>query len=382
MYDSIIKKIRKCLPTNVKKYAVHEPSFPKKVLTEIEKCIDSSYVSTSGEYLDKFTRELQEITNSKYVVLTSSGTAALFCALEEINISGCEVIMPSMTFVATPNAVIHASGIPNFIDNSKYSLNINAEILDKYLNENTMQVKGSCINKKSMRRIRCIIVVHAYGTAANVTNICKVAKKHKIEVLEDAAGALGSYEYNKHVGTISRMGALSFNGNKIITTGMGGALLLKSKKDYERISHKISTARLKHEWKVEHDMVGYNLRMANINATLGYCQITDFKKTLKVKRKLYNDYREIFYNDKYCYIKDEEPNTTNNNWVTNLYLRDSFKDKHQILIKRLHKSNILARELWKPMHLLPMFKSMPRTRMKNSINNWKTGLSLPSSYYK
>ena len=382
MYDSIIKKIRKCLPKNLKQYVVHEPFFPKSTLKEIGTCLDSSYVSTSGEYIDRFTDELHEVTNSKYVLLTSSGTAALFCALEEINISGCEVILPSMTFVATPNAIMHAGGIPNFIDNTKTSLNIDAENLDKYLSKNTKQAKGYCINKKTQKRIRCIIVVHAYGHAANISSICKVSKKYNIEVMEDAAGGLGSYESDNHVGTISRMGALSFNGNKIVTTGMGGALLLKNKKDYERISHRISTARIKHDWKVEHDMVGYNLRMANINAALGYSQITNLKRTLKVKRELYNDYREIFHNDNYCYIRDHEPNTANNNWVTNLYLKDSFKDKHQALIKRLHKDNVLVRELWKHMHLLPMFKAMPRTSMKNSINDWKTGFSLPSCYYK
>ncbi len=382
MYDNIFRKIKKCLPAKNKKYAVHEPVFSKKILKEVEDCIKSTYVSTSGDYIKKFETKLKDITNAKYVLLTSSGTASLFCALDQINISGCEVILPSMTFVATPNAVIHANGIPNFIDNSKSSLNINADYLEKYLSENTSLVNSSCINRKTNKKIKCIIVVHAYGNAANITNICKIAKKYNIEVIEDAAGALGSYESNKHVGTISRMGAISFNGNKIITTGMGGALLFKYKKDYLNISHKISTARLKHDWKVEHDMVGYNLRMANINAALGYGQAVNLKNILKQKKKLYNDYREIFYNDKHCYIKDYGENVKNNNWVTNIYLKDQFMDKHQMLIKSLHKHNILVRELWKPMHLLPMFKLMPRTPMRNAIINWKTGFSLPSSYYQ
>lgn len=382
MYESIIKKIKKCLPTKIKKYAVHEPLFSKETMKGVEDCIKSTYVSTSGDYINKFIDQLKDITGSKYILLTSSGTASLFCALKEINISTHEVIVPSMTFVATPNAVVYAGGIPNFIDNSQSSLNINASYLEKYLSEDTSLVNGSCVNKKTKKIIKCIIVVHAYGNAANISNICKIAKNYKIEVIEDASGGLGSYRSDKHVGTISRMGAISFNGNKIITTGMGGALLLKNKKDYVSINHKISTAKLNHRWKVEHDMIGYNLRMANINAALGHGQAVNLQNTLKLKKDLFNDYRDIFYNDKYCYIKDYNKNVDNNNWVTNLYLKDKFKHKHQILIKNLHKNNILVRELWKPMHLLPMFKSMPRTRMKNSIKSWKTGFSLPSSYYK
>ena len=356
--------------------------FSKETIKGVEDCIKSTYVSTSGDYINKFIDQLKGITGSKYILLTSSGTASLFCALKEINVSAHEVIVPSMTFVATPNAVIYAGGIPNFIDNSQSSLNIDSSYLEKYLSENTSLVNGSCVNRKTKKIIKCIVIVHAYGNAANVSNICKIAKNYKIEVIEDASGGLGSYRSDKHVGTISRMGTISFNGNKIITTGMGGALLLKNKKDYISINHKISTARLKHHWKVEHDMIGYNLRMANINAALGHGQAVNLKNTLKLKKGLFNDYRDIFYNDKYCYIKDYNKNVNNNNWVTNLYLKDKFKDKHQMLIKSLHKNNILVRGLWKPMHLLPMFKSMPRTRMQNSIKSWKTGFSLPSSYYK
>ena len=229
--------------------------------------------------------------------------------------------------------------------------------------------------------MKCIIVVHAYGISADMNAINKIAKKYNIEVVEDAAGALGSFIDNKHVGTHSRMGILSFNGNKIITTGMGGALVIRSKKDYENIKHKISTAKIDHAWKVEHNMIGYNLRMANINAALGYGQIINIKKTLESKKRLYENYMNIFSKNKYCYIKESD-HKSNNNWVINLYLKDEYKHKHQSLIKRLHKNNILVRELWKPMHLLPMFKNFPRSKMKNCLKSWKTGFSLPSSYYK
>ena len=382
MYENIINNIKKCLPGNIKKYSVHEPTLSLKVKKELDKCIKSSFVSSSGNYISELSDKLKEITGSKYVLLTSSGTSALFCALKEIGIENQEVIVPSMTFVATANSVLHAGGSPVFLDNSDINLNIDAKRMEKYLQDNYILKNGRCISKITNKIMKCIIVVHAYGASADIDTICRIAKKFNIEVIEDAAGALGTFKSKKHVGTHSRIGILSFNGNKIITTGMGGALLIKNKKDFENINHKISTARLKHPWKVEHDMIGYNLRMANINAALGYGQIIDFSKILKNKKKLYDRYCETFANNKYCYIKDHLNSSNDNHWVTNLYLKDQYIDKHQSLIKHLHKNNILVRELWKPMHLLPMFKDFPHDLMINSMKSWMTGLSLPSSYYK
>lgn len=381
MYDSIFNKIKKCLPANRKKFVVHEPCFKDSYNKNIRKCLSSSYVSTSGDYIDKLTAYLKRVTGAKYVLLTSSGTASLFCALKKIDVNNCEVIVPSMTFVATANSVTYCGGTPNFIDNHD-GLNISATGLENYLKVSSKMVNGISINKRTKKIIKCIIIVHAYGDSANITEILKVAKKYKIQIIEDAAGALGSYHVGKHVGTQSRMGILSFNGNKIITTGMGGALLLKNKKDYSDIKYLISTARLPHAWKVSHDKIGYNLRMANLNAALGYGQMVDLRQILKNKKALHDSYKDIFYNDKYCYIDDSDELSANNHWVTNIYLRDKYQNKHQLLLRYLYKKNIFARELWKPMHLLPMYKIMPRSKMTNCIKRWKTGLSLPSCYYK
>ena len=381
MYENIFQNIKKCLPKKIKRFHVHEPILSEKVFDNINRCLKSNIVSSSGYYIDKFTRQLMDITGSKYILLTSSGTTALFSALNEIGVDDKEVIVPSMTFVATANSVIHAGGLPVFLDNSKYSLNLSSIDLEDFLHKNYKVEGNKCINRNTQKVLKCIILVHAYGDAADTKSICEVAKKYMVEVIEDAAGALGSYKLNRHVGTYSRMGILSFNGNKIITTGMGGALICKRKKDFMSISHKISTARVKHDWKIEHDKIGYNLRMANINAALGYGQIINIKKILKYKKKLNNNYCEIFRNNKYCYIS-EIKDSQNNNWVTNLYIRDKYIDKHQAIIKYLHKNHIYVRELWKPMHLLPMFKKNLRSKMTNSINRWKAGISLPSSYYK
>ena len=178
MIEQIIKKIKFCLPKKYKQLNVHEPIFEKKDINYIKDCLDSSYVSTEGKYINRFVASLKKITNSKNILLTCSGTSALFLSLKTIDVDGCEVLMPSMTFVATPNSVIYANGIPHFIDSSKNSLNISAFELEEYLKKIATIKKNKCINNATGRVIKSIIIVHAYGVPADITEISKVAKKY------------------------------------------------------------------------------------------------------------------------------------------------------------------------------------------------------------
>ena len=380
--DHIIKKIKLCLPGNNSKFQIHEPEFDKKDMSNVKNCIESTFVSTNGKYIDSFTDKLKKITGCKKILLTSSGTSALFLALKTINIDSCEVLLPSMTFVATANAVVNANGVPNFVDSSENSLNLCPIKLEEYLSNITIVKNKKCINKNTGRVIKALIVVHAYGDIVDLLSIKKITKKYFLEVVEDGAGALGSFQNKKHIGIGNRMSILSFNGNKIITTGMGGAILFKYNNDYETIKHLISTARISHNWKVEHDKVGYNFRMANINAALGDSQLSRIKETLKHKRNLYLRYHNEFENDDYCFLHENKKSDKPNHWVTNVYLKNKYKTYHQELIKALHKEKILVRELWKPQHLNKMYRRMPKSSLKNAITHWKTGISLPSSYYK
>lgn len=382
MIDCIVKKIKSCLPSKHRQYHIHEPIFKESDIKNITKCIDSTFVSTNGVFINNFIEKLNKITNCKYILLTNSGTSALFLSLKALDIDNCEVLIPSMTFVASANAIIHANGIPNFIDSSKNSLNICENNLEDYLSRISFIKNDKCINKKTGRRIKAIMIVHAYGNPVNVLPINKIAKKYHLDIIEDAAGALGSYHNKSHIGKTGRFSILSFNGNKIVTTGMGGAILFKNKKDYKNIKHLMSTARLPHKWRVEHDKVGYNLRMSNINAALGYGQLCRIKDTLKYKKELYFKYKNIFDDDKYCFLHLITENDTPNHWVTNIYLKDNYKKYHQNLIKALHNEGIIVRELWKPQHLNKMYKNMPRSSINNAVKHWKSGISLPSSYYK
>ena len=380
MISSIIKKIKARLPSRpIRKY-LHEPVLNNKTLHHIEKCLDSTYVSTEGFYIDKLSDEIKKVTNSRYILLTNTGTSALHMALYVMNLDNTEVLVPSMTFVATVNTIRYVNAIPHFIDSGSENINIDYHKLDKYLEENTYMKSNSCINKKTNNKIKCLIVVHAYGYPANIINLKKISKKYNIEIIEDAAGALGSYHKEKHVGTFTRFGIISFNGNKIVTTGMGGALLINNKNDYIKIKHYISTSRLKHEWIISHNDIGYNYRMANINAALGYSQILKISQTIKMKKRLHIKYCKAFRNNKYATIYHVNKTDSPNYWLNNLILDDEYINKQASLIKSLHSKNIFARYLWTPQHLLSMHKKYPSMRNNNAINHWKKTISLPSSY--
>ena len=382
MYRNIIDKIKSCLPTSRDKYVIHEPFFDDKAFIDSKKCLESSFVSTQGYYLEKFESKLRDITGSNHVLLTNTGTSALFLSLKINNVNQTEVLVPSMTFAATVNAILYNNGIPHFVDCEEDSPNIDLEKLSQYLSDNLIIKSSGCFNRISKNRVSSIIVVHAYGLPIDINKLRNITKKYKLEIIEDAAGALGSFYKGKHVGISSRSSILSFNGNKIVTTGMGGAILLKKYSDYKIIKHIISTARKIHKWKVEHDALGYNLRMANINASIGYNQLCNLKKTLTLKANLFSQYKNAFKDDKYCYINSYSRDSIPNNWVINLMLKDDYIKNHQELLNQLYKNKLYLRELWKPQHLSKYLKKYPRSDLKNTIRIWKRTISLPSCYYK
>ncbi len=380
MIKSIINKINSCLPTLPEEKHVHEPILLNDALKHIKKCIKSTYVSTQGDYIDKFSAKIKNITEANYVLLTNNGTSALHMALMMTDIENCEVLVPSMTFVATVNAIRYVNGIPHFIDTRMNDFNIDTKKLDDYLKKNTLLKGNVCINKKTKKCIKSILIVHAYGYPADISKIIAIAKKYNLGIIEDAAGGLGSYHRLKHVGTYARFGILSFNGNKIITTGMGGALLIKNKRDYLKIKHYISTSRIQHKWVIAHDDIGYNYRMSNINAALGYAQISKLQLIIKKKKILHDKYTKAFIDSSCATIYNSTDNNTPNYWLNNLILNNEFEDQQHNLIKKLHANKIYARYLWTPQHLLSMHQKYPSMNMQNTIDIWRRTISLPSSY--
>ena len=360
-------------------HQVHEPCIPRSTSKHLIQCTKSTYLSTEGDFLNRFEQKLQKLTGSNKIILTNTGTSALQVALNIINVNKKEVLVPSMTFVASTNAIIYNNGVPHFIDCQKDKISIDHDALDTYLNTITHIKNNKCFNTKTGREIVGLILVHGYGYPANLDSIKKLCSKYRLQIIEDAAACLGSYYKGNHLGTMGRMGIISFNGNKIITTGMGGALICKRSSDYRIAKHLVSTAKVSPSYKYIHDKIGYNFRMANINAASGYGQLLNIKKILHKKVQLHKMYHKLVSNYDFCDLLESMPKEKPNYWINNIVISSKNKNFKNNLLKKLHSRGIYAREIWTPQHLLAMFKKYPRMKLTNSVDMWKRTISLPSS---
>ena len=387
MIENIFKKDVKIFFDELKKkhfkknnLKLHEPVFSKNTFRHIHNCIKSTFVSPNGKYNKLLERKLKKITNSKFVICLNSGTSALFISLKSIGIEkNDEVLLPSLTFVSTANAVLYNNAIPHFVDTSERTLAIDPILLEKYLKEISVIRNGKLINKKTKRHIKCLICVHVFGNSAEITKIRNICKKYNLLLIEDAAEALNSYYKGKHLGTFGKVGILSFNGNKIITSGSGGAILTNDKKIFDYCNHITSNAKITDKWEYKHDMIGYNLKMANINAALAFAQILDLNKIQKDKNKLMIKYKNFFKKDN---LKVELitplKNSKSNNWLISIKLKNEMSKKKNIILNFLWKNKIYARPLWTPLHKLKYLSKFPRSHLNNTNKLYETIISLPS----
>lgn len=374
----VIKKIKKILGKGV--HFLHEPSLRGNEWKYVKKTLDDNFVSTAGPFVEKFENKLREYTKSKYVISASSGTSALHLSLLVNGIKkDDEVLVPTITFAATANAVMYLGAKPHFVDSEFETLGIDHKKLDLYLKKITKKKGKYFFNKKTNKRLKAIIPVHVFGNICKIDKLIEIAKKYNLSVIEDATEALGSFYKKKHAGTFGSTGCLSFNGNKILTTGAGGALLTNNKNLAKKIKHLSITAKIKHKWEFIHNEVGFNYRMPSINAALGLAQLENLKKILISKKKLYSKYcKFLSESKKYTMIKNP-PNSSSNNWLNTLFLKKpSLKLRDKILIMA-HKKKIFLRPVWKPLHTLKHFRKMPKMNLENSIVIYKSCISLPSS---
>ena len=375
--SALLKAICSCLP---KKdfIALHEPNFIGNEWQYVKECIDTGWVSSVGKYVDQFEQKLVEFTGAKFAIATSSGTAALhICYLLAGVEVGDEVLTPTLTFVGTTNAINYCGAIPHFVDTEEKALGINAAVLDEYLSEISEQKNNICINKETQRPIRALCVMHTLGHPVDLDVLEKVCQKYNIAMLEDAAEALGSYYKGEHVGHRGRVGALSFNGNKIITTGGGGAILTNDKQLAKRAKHLTTTAKEPHPWLFQHDEVGYNYRLPNLNAALGCAQLERLPEFLKAKRQLAKKYANAFEDYKEVRVLREPEYAKSNFWLNAIVLNNvSIRDG---LIETLGKNNIMTRPIWNLQHTLPMYQHCPRMSLPVAESLQKGILKLPSS---
>ena len=380
----LISILKNCLPVGSSEaFSLHEPNFSKTEENNVLECIRTGWVSYQGKFVSEFEEKLAKFCDAKHAVVVSSGTVALFITLKALGIEEKdEVLVPSLTFIATANAVHHIGAIAHFVEVSKESLGIDSDKLDQYLANIGEFNNGKLINKNTGRTIKAIIPVHIFGHPVDMDKLVKVAKKYSLIIIEDGAESLGSKYKNQQVGAFGEAGILSFNGNKIITTGGGGAIITNSDDLAKDIKHLTTTAKKVHPYEFVHDQIGYNFRMPNLNAALGVAQLDRINYFLEKKRALAMLYIEAFKNsDSFEFVK-EPSYAMSNYWLNAITISKPEQDNKDDLIQALHSEKIYARPLWRPLHMLEIYRSNPRcSDLSITEDLYNKIICLPSSAF-
>ncbi len=360
---------------------LHRPYLPPKAWDYVKECLDTGWVSSAGSYVTRFESELASMTGCARAVATVNGTAALQVCLHLAGVRrDDEVITPSLTFVATANAITHCGGIPHFVDVSRTRLSICPEALRARLQQITVAGPNGPVNRQTGRRIAAVCLMHCLGHPADLDAIVEVCAEYDIPLVEDAAESLGSTYRGKHTGRFGRLAAVSFNGNKILTTGGGGAILTDDNALADQAKHLTTTAKVPHAWEFQHDMVGWNYRMPNINAALGVAQIEVLPQLIAAKRALAERYRASFEEcsdlaDFLC-----EPSDSHSNyWLNTLILTRAYQSSRDDLLERLNGAGYQCRPLWNPMHKLPMYQNAPQGPLEQTEELCRRVINIPSS---
>ncbi|MEX2214940.1 MAG: LegC family aminotransferase [Phycisphaeraceae bacterium] len=378
--QQIIDAVERVIGDGPRPVPLHEPCFRGREKEYTAQCIDTGWVSSVGSFVDRFERDLAAYTGAKYAIVTVNGTAALHLALMLAGVrAGDEVIVPALTFVATANAVAHCGAIPHFADSEMVTLSLDATKLDGHLNKIAQRRDGDVYNRITQRRIAAIVPMHTFGHPVNLDALLEVARRWGLPIVEDAAESLGSFYRGKHTGTFGLLGTLSFNGNKIITTGGGGAILTDDEALAQHAKHLSTTAKQPHAWAFAHDEIAFNYRLPNLNAALGCAQLEQLPAFLDAKRTLAAGYLEAFAANEHACVVAQPANCESNYWLNTLILDEAHARQRDELLRALHAAGILARPAWEPMHCLPMYRSNPRMDLSTSESLARRIINLPSS---
>ncbi|EAH9874079.1 aminotransferase LegC [Campylobacter coli] len=363
---------------NKENIALHEPCFignEKKYLLE---CIDSGFVSSVGEFVTRFEEALKEKTKARFVIATNTGTAALHIALLANGIDeNCEVITQSISFVATANAIAYTGAKPVFLDIDENTLSLSPKALEHFLENQTYQKDNLSYNKTTHKPIKACVIMHTFGLSAHIKAIKELCEKYHILLIEDAAEALGSTYENKALGTFGKCGILSFNGNKIITGGCGGAILSDDENLAKLARHLSTTAKIPHPYEYDHDRIAYNYRLCNINAAILLAGLENLELFLENKRELAKIYKDFFKNHDKCKFIDEKSNERSNFWLNTLLFKN--ENLRNIFLEECLKNNIFVRPVWKSLPSLKAFQNCQSNELINTKNLEKRLVNLPSS---
>jgi aminotransferase in exopolysaccharide biosynthesis len=376
--DQVLKAIRQVVgPAPV---ALHEPRFAGNEWAYLKECLDSTFVSSVGKFVDRFEADLAAYTGAKHVVAVVNGTAALHIALKLAGVgAGDEVLIPALTFVATANAVAYCGATCHFVDSEERTLGVNPQKLREHLRATTEQRNGLCVNRATGRVIRGLVPMHTFGHPVDLDALLALARDYNLVLVEDAAESLGSAYHGRHTGTFGLMGTLSFNGNKTITTGGGGAILTDDPELARTAKHLTTTAKLSHRWAFAHDQIGYNYRMPNLNAALGCAQLEALPGFLESKRRLFERYQAAFSHIQGASIVREPDGCHSNYWLHALRLAPERADQQEAILAATNEAGLMTRPVWNLMNTLSPYRSCPAMALDSAESLAARLINLPSS---
>lgn len=347
----------------------------KKYLNE---CIDTSFVSSVGKFVDRFEEDAAKYTGSKRAVVCVSGTNALHMSLMLAGVErDDEVLTQALTFIATCNALSYIGAHPVFIDVDKDTMGLSPGAVREWLAKNSEKKNGQCYNKKTGRRVKACVPMHTFGHPVHLDELVEVLNEYNVELVEDAAESIGSLYKGKHTGTFGKVGALSFNGNKTITTGGGGMMLFNDEELGAYAKHITTQAKIPHRWEFRHDHIGYNYRMPNINAALGCAQLEHIEEYVASKRETAHAYEKFFKDIPEIEFFTEPENTRSNYWLNVVILRN--REVQQKFLQYTNDHGVMTRPIWELMNRLPMFEKCQNDGLKNAIWFADRVVNLPSS---
>ncbi|MBU0490174.1 MAG: LegC family aminotransferase [Bacteroidetes bacterium] len=360
--------------------ALHEPTFSGNEKKYLAECIDSTFVSSVGKFVDEFEIKVANYTGAKKAVVCVNGTNALHLALTMLGVErDTEVITQPLTFIATANAIAYCGAKPVFVDVEKETLGLSPQALRAWLGQNVELKANKAYNIATGRRVSACVPMHTFGHPCKIDEIAEICNEYCIHLIEDAAESLGSFYKEKHTGTFGEIGVLSFNGNKIITTGGGGMLLFNDVDLAAKAKHLTTQAKVPHPWEFVHDEIGYNYRMPNLNAALGLAQIEQIDTFLKSKRQTAQHYNEFFAEIAGISFLNEPANAQSNYWLNCVILAS--KTERDAFLKYSNENGVMTRPAWTLMNKLPMFSGCTTGNLENAERIEERLVNIPSSVF-
>jgi len=363
-YKDTIEFIRSLYQTDTF-IPLHAPVFLGNEKSYLNECIDSTFVSSVGKFVDQFEAMVAEFVGTKYAIATVNGTAALHIALKLAGVNeSCEVITQPLTFVATCNAISYCNASPLFVDVDKDTMGMSPESLEEFLQTYTTLQNGVCINTTTGKKIGAVVPMHTFGHPCRIDRIADICHRYNIPLIEDAAESLGSYYKGQHTGTFGQLSAFSFNGNKTITTGGGGMIVTNDENLAKRAKHITTTAKVPHPYAYIHDEIGYNYRLPNINAALGCAQMEKLEEILTNKRQTAENYQKYFAQRDDISFVHEPDNAKSNYWLNAILLENG--EQRDIFLQESNNAGVMTRPIWQLMNRLDMFHSAQCMPLNNA----------------